>query len=838
MLISEEWLRQWVNPKQDLQQIAYDLTQAGLEVESITQAASECLEQVIVAEILAAGKHPNAERLKLCQVTDGRDEYEIVCGAPNARQGIKVALARIGTTLPGNFKIKKSKIRGSVSEGMLCSAYELEISDDHEGIIELPATAKLGEPLSKHIPTRPPVMDLAITPNRGDCLSHQGVARDLAALYDCQLNKPDIKPVKPQHTEELPIELADPEGCPRYLGRIIKGIDINKPALKWMKQRLIAVGLNPINIAVDVTNYVMYELGQPLHAFDLRQLEGGIIVRGAKKNEQLTMLDGRVLKLDEEDLLIADHKKALALAGVMGGKHSGIADDTVDVFLEVAYFSSPRVFGKQQKYTLVTDAAYRYERHVDPDLCFEAIERATSLLIEVAGGSPGPVTEGVNQKYLPQPRTIEISHHRVADFLGFDKQAGYYIDEKGCEKILNNLGMQVTSMKAARKVGQASKDATTDDKTWQVTIPGYRADIDCPESLYEELARVYGYDKLPSTIPVGASAPLLANQEIHQEDRIRELLAARGFNEVINYAFISKEEVSRFYPGMKKDVLPLANPISADKGIMRPGLLVGLLGSVVYNHQQNRIDDCLKLFELGHCFASDKKTGEVIEHNYLGLAIVQLKQDRNRTHDHGHTWLSEPYSLALLQAEIKALVSRLKLEDRLELIYGYKEDGRELLFHPKQQFALKIRAGKGDDAIIGAGGALHPEHASEYKIKGYSAYFFSCNLDQLPHIDRLDYKGISRLPASYLELSLEVASRIPYSELEGLVRQTAGAKLSRVKLLDIYQSDELERKGIKSVSLKLTWQADDKTLTDEQVNQFAAAMLKQLAKHNIKLRDG
>ena len=669
MLISEEWLREWVKTDQDLPQIAYDLTQAGLEIEDIINPATEHLQQVVVAEVLAAEKHPNADRLKLCRVSDGAKEYSIVCGAPNARAKIKVALARIGTVLPGDFKIKESKIRGSLSQGMLCSASELQLGEDHDGIIELPADAKLGKPIQDYVAATSPGMDIAITPNRGDCLSVRGIARDLATLYATKLTPPPLPEIKAEHKDELSIKLEAPDGCAQYLGRIIKGVDLSKPSPAWMQQRLRDTGHNPINIAVDVTNYVMHELGQPLHAFDLTKISGGIVVRYAKPKEELTLLDGRVLKLDKDDLLIADHKKPLALAGVMGGEYSGIADDTQDIFLEAAFFNPQVVFGKQLKYNLVTEAAYRFERFVDPTATRQAMERATELLIATAGGTAGEITTAAEPKHLPKARSLDLDLDFVGSFLGFG------FEEKEVARILESLGFTCTrKASGARQAGGAGTgggsgsggtgggagsggtggvagaganngsgaggvaDAGANDGSGvagtgannglgaggtggagggvqlKVDIPSFRPDIDCAEALCEELARIYGYDKIAQTLPRSSLTPTLGSSEspeagamasfsfgsYSEEDKIRDLLAARGFQEVINYSFISSRHAQQLYPDAA--LIELANPISSDMSVMRPGLVFGLLSALEHNQRHHlRVR---KLFEMGLCFRS------------------------------------------------------------------------------------------------------------------------------------------------------------------------------------------------------------------------------------------
>ena len=850
MLLSVEWLREWINPQQDTQQIAYDLTQAGLEVESINNPPTEHLHHVIVAEILEAVKHPNADRLKLCKVHDGSQELSIVCGAPNARAGIKVALASVGTILPGDFKIKESKIRGSLSQGMLCSAKELQLSEEHQGIMELPEAAEIGKPVSEYLQLPTATMDIAITPNRGDCLSIRGIARDLAAIYATKLSPPTLKKIPAQHQDELPIELEAPEHCPRYFGRIIKGIDLSKPSPDWMQKRLRDSGLNPINIAVDVTNYVMQELGQPLHAFDLRRLEGGIKVRLATKGEELILLDESVMKLDEEVLLIADHKKPLALGGIMGGKDSGIADDTTEVFLEAAVFSPQKVFSTRQKYNLSTEAAYRFERFVDPTLPELAIERATELLIATAGGAPGPISTNTNindsEKHLPVQSTLQLEHEFVSKFLGFSLSA------KQIEKILGDLGFTLDANKGG----------------WQVTIPIYRPDIDCPASLCEELARVYGYDKIEQTLPRGSLKPQHFQSPTSTDDEIRAFLTARGFSEVINYSFISKEESTTFYPNLQP--LELANPISSDMSVMRPSIIPGLL-KILARNQRRQVDSC-NLFEMGQCFVpSTTREDKLAQKNCLVFAAMRPQSSKR--------WQENLYDFNEMLNDVTDLLSSQGLlwggalhgvaggAGQLNLRYATpatnpsqpshssksnkSDNSNDLseshLFHPTKHIyidrlsndtksASKAAARPNAEALLGIAGMLHPRIVAASKLQGYEVYLCSMCLDDFPSPQVPSYTPFSDLPAANFELSLIIPEAITYVQLVAKIRECFETQPDKIELLDVYQSDKLQQ-GYKSMALLLKWQPTTSTLTDEQVNSLVFGMLKKLAsKHDIKLR--
>ncbi|MBE8182908.1 MAG: phenylalanine--tRNA ligase subunit beta [Candidatus Portiera sp.] len=857
MLLSEEWLREWINPQQDIQQIAYDLTQAGLEVEKINNPSTDHLQQVIVAEILESEQHPNADRLKLCKVNDGTQELSIVCGAPNARAGIKVALAAVGTILPGDFKIKESKIRGSLSQGMLCSAKELQLSDEHQGILELPADAQLGKEVSEYLKLPSTTLDIAITPNRGDCLSIRGIARDLAVLYaehSVKQTPPALPQISPQHKDELPIELLAPESCPGYYGRIVKGIDLSKESPEWMQQRLRDSGLNPINIAVDVTNYVMQELGQPLHAFDLRRLTGGIKVRLATKGEELTLLDDSVMKLDEEVLLIADHEKPLALGGIMGGKDSGIADDTTDVFLEAAVFNPKNIFRTRQKYNLSTEAAYRFERFVDPTLPQLAIERATELLIATAGGEAGPISSGINEKHLlslSNHPSLTLQRDFIAKFLGFS------LSDKQITSILEGLGFTLKPIKSQQD-------------GWQVAIPNYRPDIDCPEALCEELARVYGYDKIEQTLPRGALKPQHFQATTSTDDEVRSFLTARGFSEVVNYSFISKEESELFYPELKP--LELANPISSDLSAMRPALLPGLLKNLAYN-QRRQVNAC-NLFEMGLCFIPKDKgstqaqdendklaqndnldaNDNLSQNNYLSFVAMRPQSGKTGKGGKGgkaskHTRQEYKYDLDDLLTDVTDMFSLWGLKQGGEVVFVYAtspstniaiattiDDSH--LFHPSKHISI-IRRHKKNHSVIGKAGLLHPRlltFPQLSKLQGYDLYACTLCLDDLPERPIPAYKPFSDLPTANFELSLIVPEILIYADLEKIINKSFTQKPDKIELLDVYQSDKLPA-GYKSIALLLKWRPTDATLTDEQVNTLVFDMIKKLeANHDIKLR--
>ncbi|HJE29102.1 MAG TPA: phenylalanine--tRNA ligase subunit beta, partial [Pseudomonas nitrititolerans] len=511
MKFSEQWLRSWVNPDVSRDDLVARLSMAGLEVDSVTPAAGE-FSGVVVGEILAAEQHPDADKLRVCRVSNGSEEYQVVCGAPNARAGIKIPFAMVGAVLGDDFKIKKAKLRGVESFGMLCSASELKLSDDHDGLFELPADAPVGQSVREYLGLDDAIIEVDLTPNRGDCLSIAGLAREVGANYAAAVSRPVIEPVAATHDETRPVELLAPAACPRYLGRVIRNVDLSRPTPLWMVERLRRSDIRSIDAVVDITNYVMLELGQPLHAFDLAQIRGGVRVRMAEEGEKLVLLDGQEITLRSDTLVIADHERPLAMAGVMGGEHSGVSDSTTDLFLESAFFDNIAIAGKARNYGLHTDASHRYERGVDWQLQREATERATALLLEIVGGEAGPVVESVEPAHLPKPSSIVLRNERVTQMLGLE------IAPAEVEGYLRGLELAI---------------AASGEGEWQVDVPSHRFDIALEIDLIEELDRLYGYNRLPVSAPTAALS-LTAKPETRGELPIlRRLLVARGYQEAI-----------------------------------------------------------------------------------------------------------------------------------------------------------------------------------------------------------------------------------------------------------------------------------------------------------------
>jgi phenylalanyl-tRNA synthetase beta chain len=532
--------------------------------------------------VRAVARHPDADKLSVCEVSDGVTAVQVVCGAPNVRAGMKTAFARVGAKLPGDFTIRKAKLRGVESNGMLCSADELAIGEDSGGIMELPLDLVAGTDLRAALGLDDVIVEVNLTPNRGDCLSIRGLAREVGVLNDMAVNRPILTAVPASNEATFPVHVQDGGGCPRYLGRVIRNVDLARPAPEWLREKLRRSGVRSIDPVVDVTNYVLLELGQPMHAFDLAALQGAIEVRRAHAGERLVLLDGRDVALDAETLVIADAGGAVAIAGVMGGARSGVNANTVDVFLECAFFAPLAVAGTARRYGLHTEASHRYERGVDSELQRDAIERATALLLEIVGGEPGPVTEVVAPENLPARVPVRLRQRRL------DRLVGVEIPPAEVDAALTRLDFELVAREALPGEGIA----------WTVMAPSHRFDIEREADLVEEVCRIYGYNRIPAKRPVASiplrEVPIGASDEI----ALREFLAGLGFQEAVTFSFVDPVLQDLLEPGV--DPLRLTNPMSSEQAVMRTNLLPGLLGALQLNlsRQQERV----RIFEVGLAF--------------------------------------------------------------------------------------------------------------------------------------------------------------------------------------------------------------------------------------------
>lgn len=788
MKFSEQWLREWVQPPVNSEELASQITLAGLEVDGVEAVAGE-FSGVIVAEVVSREQHPDADKLSLCQVSDGTNTHQVVCGAPNVRQGLKVAFATVGAVLPGNFKIKKAKLRGVESFGMICSEQELGMSDNHDGIMELAADAPVGADIRDYLNLNDIIIDVDLTPNRADCLSMAGVAREVGVINKVAVQGPSIEPVAASINDTPTIDVQATDACPRYLGRIIKGVNVKAATPLWMVEKLRRGGVRSIDPVVDITNYVMLELGQPMHAFDLAQINGGIVVRMASNNEKLTLLDGQEIEVADNTLVIADHKQALALAGVMGGENSGVNENTQDIQLEAAFFAPLAIANRARQYGLHTDSSHRFERGVDFELPTKAIERATALIIEICGGQAGPVVEAGDVAKLPKREAVSLRASRL------ERVLGAAIPAAEVTEILTRLDLNV--------------EITAEG--WKVTAPSFRFDIAIEPDLIEEVARIYGYENLPSA-SLSAETPLARVPENRLGVReLRRLLVARGYNEAITYSFIAPELQKALDP--EHAPIALLNPISAEMSVMRTNLFAGLAQAVSYNlkRQQSRV----RLFETGLRFVP-QADGELVQTSTLALAITGPRANKSWADS------SEMADFFDLKGDLEGLFARVgKASD-----YRFVPATHPAL-HPGQCAQIEKRVA-GEWQAIGIMGALHP---SLNKTIGIKQPLFLAQLDLEPVLEVKvpNFKELSKFPEMRRDLALVLDKNIPVEDVFSNIRQVAGENLTKLNVFDVYSGKgiDLERK---SLALGLTFQHPSRTLTDEEINDSVQAILTQLEK--------
>lgn len=785
MKFSEAWLREWVDPDMDRAALLEQLTMAGLEVDGVDPVAGD-FSGVVVARIESCEQHPDADKLKLCQVSDGADHYQVVCGAPNARDGLVTAFAKVGAVLPENFKIKKAKLRGVESFGMLCSAKELGMGDDHDGILELPETLPLGEEVTQALKLDDVTVDLDLTPNRGDCLSLKGIAREVGVLANASVSYPEIEPVPAVIDETFPVKLSAPQGCPRYLGRVIRGVDVTRPTPGWMVERLRRCGLRSIDPVVDVTNYLLIEMGQPMHAFDLNQLKGGIDVRMAQPDEKLTLLDGQEVSLDAQTLLITDVSGPVAIAGVMGGERSGVQPDTQDVFLECAFFAPLAIAGTARRYGLHTDASHRYERGVDFDLQHNAVERATRLLIEIVGGEPGPVVAAEDSNHLPQSVPVSLRQHRL------DQLLGVKIPVEQVDECLSRLGLKVTR-----------REETEQGVLWTVNSPSHRFDIAIEEDLVEEVCRVHGYNNIESRRPYTELHLREVELEAHGEPALKRQLIASDLQEVITYTFIDPSVADLFAPG--KAHLELANPMSRDQSVMRASLLPGLVDALKHNtsRQQSRV----RLFEVGRVFDTDAET--LRQPVRVGGLIWGARNPEGWHGDNGAVDFFDSKGI------VENLLDWAGIKDAT-----FDRPKGEMTLHPGQSAVVNIA-----DETVGVVGRLHPEIEAQLDVSG--VYVFELSADAVLARPRRRYQGLSRYPSVRRDFSVLVSRDVSAAAVEQCVRAAAGEHLVEFTLFDVYEGKGIDSNE-KSLAVGLTFQSQTATLKDEDINTRADAVVAAL----------
>lgn len=778
MKVSESWLREWVSPNISTEELVEQLTMAGLEVDALEAAAGD-FSKVVVGEIVSIEQHPDADKLRVCQVAGGEEELtQVVCGAPNARAGIKIPFALVGAKLPGDFKIKKAKLRGAESKGMLCAQAELKCGDDDDGIWELPSDAPVGTCLREYLSLDDQIIEVDLTPNRGDCLSMQGIARDVGVLNRAPVTPPQMPAVEADTKETLEVSLEAKDACPRYLGRVIRGVDLSKPSPLWMQEKLRRAGLRSIDAVVDVTNYVLLELGQPLHAFDMQKLKGSIHVRQSTAGEKLTLLDGQEVELTENTLLICDSTGPVAMAGIMGGESTAVSTQTADVFLECAYFDPIAIAGRARSYGLHTDASHRYERGVDYQLQEKAIERATELLLAVVGGKVGPTNVTELADHVPAERKVELRRQKIESGLGFSMADEEVVD------ILTRLGLHLVE---------------NTDAGWVFTVPSYRFDIAIEADLLEELARVYGYNRLPTTSLEAEITILPRNESKVGVPALRQQLVAQGFQEAICYSFIDCELQKVFNPN--EAPIELKNPISADMAVMRTSLWPGLVQALQHNlkRQQSRA----KLFETGLSFHSLEKQVPMLAGLMYGSKLPE-----------GWSAKTEELDFFDLKGVVEGLLDITSKDFRFVA-------AEHSALHPGQCAAVELNGQK-----VGYLGALHPQIQQELGIN-QSVYLFEIEQSALAEARLPAFDPLSKFPEVRRDLALLVARETTADALLGGVKAAAGEHLVDLKVFDVYTGKGIDAER-KSIALGLTYQHPSRTLTEEEINSSVDAVVKRL----------
>ena len=811
MKFSESWLREWVNPALSSDELAHQITMAGLEVDGVDPVAGE-FSGVVIGEVVECGPHPDADKLQVTKISLGDyssatvekgELIDIVCGAKNCRKGLKVAVATVGAVLPGDFKIKKAKLRGVPSFGMLCSESEIGLADDSAGIMELAADAPVGTCVREYLDLNDVTIDVDLTANRGDCLGLKGLAREVGVLNSLAVTEPTITAAVPTIDDALTINVEATEACPRYLGRVIKGINPSATTPLWMVEKLRRCGTRAIDPVVDVTNYVLLELGHPMHAFDLAKLDGGvnakITVRFANKEEKLTLLDEKEVTLKEGTLVIADEKKALAMAGIFGGLESGVTTNTTDIFLESAFFAPLAILGKARQYGLHTDSSHRYERGIDPTLQFDAIERATELLLEIVGGQAGPVVEAKSDADIPQTKEVSLRREKL------DGRIGHHIGDEQVSEILTRLGFTVST------TGEGVA------KVWQVIVPAYRFDIKIEVDLIEEVARIFGYNNIPNIAPKAALKMCEKKEAKLSLINLKQVLVNRDYQEAITYSFVDPKVQALLHPDQA--VMTLPHPISSEMSVMRLSLWPGLLQSMVYNQirQQGRV----RLFEAGVRFVPDESAENgVRQQNMLAGVISGLRVDEHWSMEKAATDFYD------IKGDVEALLA-LTCDAQ-----GYEFSKAEVdALHPGQTAQITKNG-----VLVGHVGTLHPELERKLGLNGRTL-IFELLLSEVLVQKIPEASDISRFPANRRDLAIVVKEEVDAKKVLQLIEKVGGNYLIDLNLFDVYQGQGIEE-GYKSLAIALVLQDTSKTLEEKDITDVIDRVVETLKTElNASLRD-
>ncbi|MEE8263464.1 MAG: phenylalanine--tRNA ligase subunit beta [Gammaproteobacteria bacterium] len=792
MQFSEHWLREWVDPPVPTETLVEQLTMAGLEVESVRPVAAE-FSGIVIADVTEVHPHAEADELKVCQVSIGHGKTStVVCAAPNVRVGMRAPFADVGATLPEGRRITAAEIRGVESQGMLCSAAEIGLGgDDGEGLMELPADAPLGKDLHEFLSLEDSSIEVAITPNRGDCLSIAGIAREVGVLNGCEVHGPPYEPVQDAIKDTQSIEIDAPEACPRYVGRVIRGVNLSVCTPIWMCERLRRSGLRSVNAVVDVTNYVMLELGQPMHAFDLEKLHGAVHVRYSNGNERLQSLDGQDIALESDTLVIADEQRVLALAGIIGGVDSGVSEATQHIFLESAFFSPRAIAGRARRFGLHTDSSYRFERGVDFELQRRAVERMTALLVGICGGEPGPVVDRCFKDNLPKRVPITLRSARL------ERLVGLSIPDKTVNDVLAKLGMEFKHSKGA----------------WKVTPPSFRFDVAIEADLIEEVVRVQGYDMIPSRIPQGGLKIQGSRESQVPLSNIRQTLVDRGYHEAITYSFVDPKLQALL--ALNDHAIPLANPIASDMSVMRTSLWPGLVQALMYNQKRQQVR--VRLFECGLVF---RQGVELEQENMLAGVITGAAY-------------AEQWGIPARPADFY------DLKGDVEALLRLASDPGEVDFRPVDHPALHPGQAAGifrQGRRVGLMGSLHPAIARDLEISQtvlvYELQLCEVMQERLPR-----FIQPSKYPSIRRDIALVVDKAVPATDVLDFVAKSATDVLKHLQLFDVYEGEGIDP-GKKSLALGLTFQGSSSTLIDGEVDAIVEGIVRGLKKKfGITLRE-
>ncbi len=795
MKFSESWLREWVKPAINSEELAHQITMAGLEVDEVAPVAGE-FTGVKVGKVVECGQHPDADKLRVTKIDIGEEELlDIVCGASNCRLGLTVAVATVGAVLPGNFKIKKAKLRGVPSHGMLCSFSELGIDVESEGILELPEGTTLGADVRDILELNDVAIDVDLTANRADCFSIRGLAREVGVLNRADVTEPTTAAVAASIEDAVSIEVKATEACPRYLGRVIKNVNAKAETPIWMQEKLRRCGIRSIDAIVDITNYVMLEQGQPMHAFDLAKIDGGIVVRMAEQDEKLTLLDGNEAKLNDNTLVIADQNKALAIAGIFGGQKSGVTSETTDIMLECAFFAPDHIRGRARAYGLHTDSSLRFERGVDSTLQAAAMERATQLLVELCGGEVAPVVAVESEADLPKANTVELRRSKLDGLLG------HHIPSTDVVEILTRLGCAVEST----------------DTGWTASSPSWRFDIAIEQDLIEEVGRIYGYNNIPNQAPVAA-----LNMNDHKEanqplKRVRDLLVDRGYHEAITYSFVEPEQQKLIVPEIEPLILPF--PISAEMSAMRLSLWTGLINTVVHN--QKRQQPRVRLFESGLRFIPEESAENGMRQEMMLAGIIA----GTRGEEHWDI-ATNTVDFFDLKGDLEAV---LELTAN-ELAYEFKAAKHPAL-HPGQTAAIVV-----DGKEVGFIGTVHPELERKFGLNGRTI-MFEIEWDAINTRVIPEAASVSKFPANRRDIAIVADEAIASGDIVAECLASGGELLTSAKLFDVYRGQGVEE-GKKSLAIALTLQSVERTLEEADITSAVDAIVAAIGeKFSATLRD-